>query len=229
MILFTKTEILFSQPNASLLTDGDPRKQPIVKELVSAHVCPRCSVPVQMIYKTDARIKDLTQQAFRLEKPLSASKMSVSTPGHQVQPKYKSYMVRVAGQSVEMLREESHFSIVGTVIFGQCSNKRVVHFPGPFNLTLYLFGLARAVTSVEWYQADQPTWAKLVEGLSGPDAERNLRNASQLFDEIKGRISVAEDLTGNGPPLWLTGKGDWGYGSMSTAINRLDVPSKGVV
>lgn len=223
MIQLTDKEILFSQPNAALLADGDSRKNPVTRELLSAHICPWCGVLAQAVYKTAERIKDVTQEAFGLDKPLSPSKMAVSTLKHQVQPKFKSYLIGVGGDQVEMLREESHFSIASTIIFGQCKCKRAVYFPGQFDLVRYLFGLAKIVTSVDWYQADAPTWSKLVQALAGVDPELNEQNAQQFFNEIKSRVQIADDVTGNGPPVWLTSKGDWGYGSMSTAINRLVV------
>jgi hypothetical protein len=215
MIQLTREKILFSLPTSAVLLDDDPRKRPLERELVSAHVCSHCGTVAQAIYKTEDRIVNLTKDFFGLEKEMAPGKFAVSTPRHEVQPRYKSFLFELAGGSCEMLVESYHGDYETTKAMGRCPYSRLIYRPGPFDLCYYLLSVASIIDCDEWYRLSVETRTRMRLALASPDAERNQANARIMLDQLQGvpkRFHVAEDVTGNGPPVWLLSRNDWnGY------------------
>ena len=221
MIRVTKSQIEFHLPDSSILRDGDSRKQPLTRDLISAHVCPNCTTLVQAVYRTEKAVKELTRDFFGLEKSMGVSKFAPSMPNHQVQPKFKSQFLTAGGKTAELIREEFHFKTCDGRPSGVCKVMRCVYQAGQFDLCRYLLLAARIVLSTDWYPGQIDHWRKLFSSLTGPDAFKNQANATQLFEWLRQRMLIAEDITGNGPPLWLLTKSDLGYNGFQRAVTQL--------
>ena len=225
MIHVTREKIIFSLPNSEAVIFGRRiEKEPLERDLVSAHVCPYCGVLAQATYYTDKRVEDLTKDHFGLEKPASLGKFAVTTARHESQPKFKSYLLSAGGKQVELIREDTHFNISSTRASGCCKIQKSVWFPGQFNLIRYLFAMTKVESGEYWHPFSDVVWERLRLCLMGPDPELNQRNADVMFTELSPRINIAQDTTENGSPMWLLAKQDFGYSMTAEVIKRLTEP-----
>jgi hypothetical protein len=224
MIRVSKEHIRFTLPGSSLI--GQPEhRQVLERDLISAHVCSHCGVLVQAVYKTDRRVEELSQEFFGLDKPMKPGRFATATARHEVQPKYKSYLVTVNGQAAEILRESYHWSLTEGSVAGRCKITRCVYKPGPFDLQHYIFA-AGAITMGEFWNSDYGQyWRRMRLCLQSDNQELNQRNLGLMFGALRPKLNIAQDVTGNGPDMWMLSKSDgWGYNGYPSAINDLQEP-----
>jgi hypothetical protein len=233
MIQLTKDEIRFSLPEQALLLDGDARKAPLARRLLSGHVCPHCGVIVRALFETDDRIKNLTKKHFNLDDSLTPSKFANTTLNCQIAPKYRSYFIKAGGMSAELLMEDYHFNYNTTKHSTRCFYSVASYNTSRFDLVFYMQSMINLLWSRDWHQPSYEYFKELFALFGDGTSERAHIAAEKIYNEVKtgsiydsdvgyaknkARIKIAEDVTGSGTPMWLIAKKDWSMMTIQNAI-----------
>lgn len=217
MIAVNETEIRFSllENKKRLKTYG----KTLVKPLEAAHVCPRCGVLVQALYRTGQRFREESRSFFGQE--LRPAQLTEGNTWHKCQPKYDSYWLTAGmdgAEGFELLRERSHWGTDdGVIVTGACPMMRSVYVPGEFALGRQMAALWRAVG--EW-----STYANVMEVhrmLQTPPSGTQAEMAAMQYSEVAPYVRAAQDVTGRGSPVWLLQKADWNQARVTTITQRL--------
>lgn len=201
MIQLNKTQIFFSLPQKGLVGDDHPS---LALPLEYGHVCPNCGTVIQALFRTDQSIDKALQKHFRSEKELALNKMAVSTPLHQISPKYFQCWEEIAGGGVQVILEEFHWNICTTKHSGQCKYTASI-FRRDFDPVYYTQRLINIETQSGWHPIYDACLAN-TRKLLGTGAAALAQDILQFSSANYG---VATDVTGRVAPVYLMSRSDW--------------------